>query len=68
MEFRCRLGTPAGELVDGVYAAESEAQLRREFEEKGLLLLSVRPAGVLATLVPSLVSRRGGGGRGVVEV
>jgi type IV pilus assembly protein PilC len=58
MEFRCRLGTPAGELVDGVYAAESEAQLRREFEEKGLLLLSVRPAGVLATLVPSLVSRR----------
>jgi type IV pilus assembly protein PilC len=58
MEFRCRLGTPAGELIDGVYAAESEAQLRREFEEKGLLLLSVRPAGVIATLVPSLASRR----------
>ena len=58
MEFRCRLGTPAGQLIDGVYAAESEAQLRREFEEKGLLLLSVRPAGILATLVPSLASRR----------
>ena len=58
MEFRCRLGTPAGQLIDGVYTAESEAQLRREFEEKGLLLLSVRPAGILATLVPSLASRR----------
>lgn len=58
MEFRCRLGTPAGQLIDGIYAAESEAQLRREFEEKGLLLLSVRPAGVLATLAPSLVRRR----------
>jgi type IV pilus assembly protein PilC len=58
MEFRCRLGTPAGQLVDGVYAAESEAQLRREFEEKGLLLLSVRPAGVLATLAPGLRRRR----------
>jgi len=58
MEFRCRLGTPSGQLIDGVYAAESEAQLRREFEEKGLLLLSVRPAGIMATLAPSLVTRR----------
>lgn len=58
MEFRCRLGTPDGQLVDGIYAAESEAQLRREFEEKGLLLLSVRPAGLLANLVPSLARRR----------
>jgi type IV pilus assembly protein PilC len=58
MEFRCRLGTPSGQLIDGVYAAESEAQLRREFEEKGLLLLSVRPAGLLANLAPGLVGRR----------
>jgi type IV pilus assembly protein PilC len=58
MEFRCRLGTPAGQLIDGVYAAESEAQLRREFEEKGLLLLSVRPAGLVANLVPSVARRR----------
>jgi type IV pilus assembly protein PilC len=58
MEFRCRLGTPAGQLIEGVYVAESEAQLRREMEEKGFLLLSVRPAGVLATLAPSLSRRR----------
>jgi type IV pilus assembly protein PilC len=50
MEYRCRLGTPGGQLIDGVYAAENEAQLRRELEDKGLLVLSLRPAGLLAGL------------------
>jgi type IV pilus assembly protein PilC len=45
MEFRCRLGTPGGEIVEGVYAAESEARLRREFEEKGLYVLAIQRAG-----------------------
>ena len=44
MEFRCRLGTPGGEIIEGVYVADSEARLRREFEEKGLLVLG-DPAG-----------------------
>src|SRR6185295_294971 len=43
MEFRCRLGTPAGEIVEGVYIADSEARLRRELEEKGLFVLSLQP-------------------------
>ncbi len=45
MEFRCRLGTPGGEIVEGVYVAESEARLRREFEEKGLYVLGIKRAG-----------------------
>lgn len=45
MEFRCRLGTPHGEIVEGVYVAESEARLRHELEEKGLCVLGIRPAG-----------------------
>jgi type IV pilus assembly protein PilC len=45
MEFRCRLGTPAGEIVEGVYAADSEARLRQEFEEKGLYVLAIQRAG-----------------------
>jgi type IV pilus assembly protein PilC len=45
MEFRCRLGTPGGEIVEGVYVAESEARLRREFEDKGLLVLALQRAG-----------------------
>jgi type IV pilus assembly protein PilC len=45
MEFRCRLGTPGGEIVEGVYVAENEARLRREFEEKGLYVLAIQRAG-----------------------
>jgi len=45
MEFRCRLGTPGGEIIEGLYVAESEARLRREFEEKGLYVLGLHRAG-----------------------
>src|SRR5690606_29315001 len=45
MEFRCRLGTPSGEIVEGVYVAQSEAHLRRELEDKGLHVLALRPRG-----------------------
>ena len=56
MEYRCRLGTPGGEIVEGVYVAENEAHLRRELEEKGLYLLSaqrtgsLKPGAILETL------------------
>jgi type IV pilus assembly protein PilC len=42
MEFRCRLVTAAGEIVEGTYAAENEARLRHEFEAQGLHVLSLR--------------------------
>jgi type IV pilus assembly protein PilC len=45
MEFRCRLGTPGGEIIEGIYVADSEARLRREFEEKGLFVLGLQRAG-----------------------
>ncbi len=41
MEFRCRLGTPTGEVIEGVYVAPTEAHLRRELEDKGLHVLSL---------------------------
>jgi len=50
MEFRCRLGTPTGEIVEGVYIAQTEAHLRRELEEKGLHVLTLRPRGGLVRL------------------
>jgi type IV pilus assembly protein PilC len=48
MEFRCRLGTPGGEILEGVYVAESEDRLRHELEEKGLYVLSLQRRGGLA--------------------
>jgi type IV pilus assembly protein PilC len=47
MEFSCRLGTSSGEIVEGIYIAQSEAHLRRELEEKGLHVLALRPKGSL---------------------
>jgi type IV pilus assembly protein PilC len=48
VEFRCRLGTPGGEIIEGIYAADNEARLRQEFEEKGLYVLGIKRAGGLA--------------------
>ncbi len=50
MEFRCRLGTTSGEIIEGVYVAQSEAALRRELEDRGLHVLSLRPRVGLASL------------------
>ena len=47
MEFRCRLGTASGEVVEGIYAADDEAKLRRELEGKGLFVLSLKRRGTL---------------------
>ena len=48
MEFRCRLASPNGEIVEGVYVADNEAKLRHELEEKGLFVLSLQPKGAIA--------------------
>jgi type IV pilus assembly protein PilC len=48
MEFRCRLGTAAGDIVEGVYIADSEARLRRELEEKGMYVLSLQRRAALS--------------------
>jgi type IV pilus assembly protein PilC len=50
VEFRCRIASPNGEIVEGVYAAETEAMLRHELEEKGLYVLSMQPKGAVAGL------------------
>lgn len=42
MEFNCRLATASGEIIEGVYVAQSETHLRHELEEKGLHILALR--------------------------
>ena len=58
MEFRCRLASPNGEIVEGVYVAENEARLRHELEEKGLFVLSLQQKGAIAGLSLHLPQRR----------
>jgi type IV pilus assembly protein PilC len=48
VEFRCRLASPNGEIVEGMYVADNEAKLRHELEEKGLFILSLQPKGAIA--------------------
>jgi len=57
MEFRCRLASPNGEIVESVYIAENEARLRHELEEKGLYVLSLQPKGAVAGLSLRLPQR-----------
>jgi type IV pilus assembly protein PilC len=59
MEFRCRLASPNGEIVEGVYAAETEARLRHELEEKGLYVLSLQPKHAIAGISLHLPQRKG---------
>jgi type IV pilus assembly protein PilC len=58
MEFRCRLGTPDGQVIESVYAAESEAHLRHELEHKGLCVLSLKPRRGIGSVAFALPKRR----------
>jgi type IV pilus assembly protein PilC len=55
MEFHCRLVTAAGEIVEGNYAADSEARLRHDLENQGLHVLALRKRTALTggSLLPA---------------
>lgn len=42
MEFVCRVGTPAGEVVERTFVASDELTLRTDLEQQGLYLFQVR--------------------------
>jgi type IV pilus assembly protein PilC len=49
VEFRCRVASATGQVLEATYVADTEERLRQDLEEKGLHLIAVR----------------GGSGRGV---
>src|SRR6266850_110389 len=59
MEFRCRLASPNGEIVEGVYVAASEAHLRHELDEKGLYVLSLHTKHTIGGVSLHLPQRKG---------
>ena len=59
MEFRCRLASPNGEIVEGVYIADNEARLRHDLEEKGLFVLALQPKHAIAGVSLQLPQRKG---------
>ena len=51
MQFRCRLASSTGEVIEGTYVADSEARLRHDLEARGLHVLSLRPKGIAGLAV-----------------
>ena len=58
MEFRCRVGTASGEILEDIYVAQDEGKLRHELEEKGLYVLSLQRRGTLGSRAFSLTTHR----------
>ena len=42
MQFRCRLASADGEILEGIYTGENESELRQSLEGKGYHVLSLR--------------------------
>ena len=49
---------PSGDVIEGIYVADSESRLRRELEDKGLYVLSLQRRGGVPGLVAPFVPRR----------
>ncbi len=57
-QFVCRMALPTGEIVERTVDADSEAALRREFEDKDTLVLEVRRPNALLSAVGGAISFR----------
>jgi type IV pilus assembly protein PilC len=42
MEYACKVGTPAGEVVERTFVAVDEGALRADLEQQGLYLFAIR--------------------------
>lgn len=57
-DFRCRLATASGEILERDYSAPDAPSLRRDLERQDLLVLSIESRSPLAGAVTGLLRRR----------
>jgi len=57
-EFICRIGTPAGQVIERTYTAGSEDELRNDFDAKDYLVFSIRRKAAAASLLSFSSIRR----------
>ncbi len=57
-DFRCRLATATGEVLERDYSAADAATLRRDLERQDLLVLSVEARSTVAAAVAGIFKRR----------
>lgn len=57
-EFICKFGTPAGDILQEDYAADSEKALRHQMEEQGYYVFNIRRKMDPLVLVKSLIAVR----------
>jgi type IV pilus assembly protein PilC len=57
MEYRCRLGTPTGQIVEEVHVSDSDVHLRHELEQRGYCVIDLRAKGMVGRL-PVRAGRR----------
>ncbi len=58
MEYRCRLGTPTGEIIEETHLADSEARLRHDLEQRGMCVIAMHSRKSLGGM---RIGRRGPG-------
>jgi type IV pilus assembly protein PilC len=57
-EFRCRLATVSGEIVERDYTALDESELRRELERQDFMVLAMQRRSALLSALGDIFSRR----------
>jgi type IV pilus assembly protein PilC len=58
MEFRCRVGTPGGQVLEEIHVADNEARLRHDLEQKGLCVIALEPRHALSRIAWPWAGRR----------
>jgi type IV pilus assembly protein PilC len=58
MQYRCRVGTQTGEIVEQLHVADTEPALRHDLEQKGLCVISLQPTNLFARLSLPVARRK----------